>query len=46
MSHTLPSCAKSQFSKKLLKAEYQKIKPQILAKLQGINTDSPFDISA
>ncbi len=46
MSHTLPSCAKPQFSKKLLKAEYQKIKPQILAKLQGINTDSPFDISA
>ncbi|MGB3650838.1 MAG: serine/threonine-protein kinase [Rivularia sp. (in: cyanobacteria)] len=46
MSHTLPSSAKPQFSKKLLKAEYEKIKPQILAKLQGINTDSPFDLSA
>ena len=46
MSHTLPSSAKPQFSKNLLKAEYQKIKPQILAKLQGINTDSPFDLSA
>lgn len=45
-SHTLTSSAKPQFSKNLLKAEYQKIKPQILAKLQGINTDSPFDLSA
>ncbi|MGB3637331.1 MAG: serine/threonine protein kinase, partial [Rivularia sp. (in: cyanobacteria)] len=45
MSHTLPSSAKPQFSKNLLKAEYQKIKPQIIAKLQGINTDSPFDLS-
>ncbi|MBV6626338.1 MAG: serine/threonine protein kinase [Rivularia sp. (in: Bacteria)] len=46
MSHTLPSSAKAQFSKNLLKAEYHKIKPQILAKLQGMNTDSPFDLSA
>ncbi len=46
MSHTLPSSAQPQFSKKLLKTEYEKIKPQILAKLQGINTDSPFDLSA
>jgi serine/threonine-protein kinase len=46
MSVTLPSSAKPLFSKKLLKAEYQKIKPQIFTKLQGINTDSPFDISA
>ena len=46
MSHTLPSSAKPQFSKNLLKGEFQKIKPQILAKLQGINTDSPFDLSA
>ncbi|NJM21848.1 MAG: serine/threonine protein kinase [Richelia sp. SL_2_1] len=46
ISHTLVSSAKPQFSKNLLQAEYQKIKPQILAKLQGINTDSPFDLSA
>ncbi|MBF2015809.1 MAG: serine/threonine protein kinase [Rivularia sp. T60_A2020_040] len=46
ISHTLVSSAKPQFSKNLLQAEYHKIKPQILAKLQGINTDSPFDLSA
>ncbi|MGD1912944.1 MAG: serine/threonine protein kinase [Rivularia sp. (in: cyanobacteria)] len=46
MSHSLTSSAQPQLSKKLLKAEYQKIKPQILAKLQGINTDSPFALSA
>ncbi|WP_427157856.1 serine/threonine-protein kinase [Aliinostoc sp. HNIBRCY26] len=34
-----------QISKNLLKQEYEKIKPQILAKLDTIDTDSAFDIS-
>jgi eukaryotic-like serine/threonine-protein kinase len=34
-----------QASKNLLKKEYEKIKPQILAKLEKMNTNSPFDIS-
>lgn len=46
LSHTLPSSAQPQISKSYLKAEYEKIKPQILAKLAAINTDSPFDLSA
>jgi serine/threonine protein kinase len=46
ISNTLPSSAQPQISKSYLKAEYEKIKPQILAKLAAINTDSPFDLSA
>jgi eukaryotic-like serine/threonine-protein kinase len=46
LSQTLPSSANPQISKTYLKTEYEKIKPQILAKLSSINTDSPFDLSA
>jgi eukaryotic-like serine/threonine-protein kinase len=46
ISNTLPSSAQPQISKNYLKTEYEKIKPQILAKLAAINTDSPFDLSA
>ncbi|GAB1541289.1 serine/threonine-protein kinase [Scytonema sp. NUACC21] len=46
MSATLISSADPQISKSLLKAEYEKIKSQILAKIQAIDTDSPFDLSA
>ncbi|MTJ47601.1 serine/threonine-protein kinase [Dolichospermum sp. UHCC 0259] len=35
----------AQISKNLLKKEYEKIKPQILAKLETIDTNSSFDIS-
>lgn len=42
---TLVSGSDPQISKNLLKQEYEKIKPQILAKLDGIDTDSAFDIS-
>lgn len=45
MSNTLMSSADPQTSKSLLKSEYEKIKPQILAKLEGIDTDSPYDFS-
>ena len=44
MSNTLISSADPQLSKRLLKSEYEKIKPQILAKLEGIDTDSPHDL--
>jgi eukaryotic-like serine/threonine-protein kinase len=43
--HRLISTADPQVSKSLLKVEYEKIKPQILAKIQAIDTDSPFDLS-
>jgi eukaryotic-like serine/threonine-protein kinase len=46
ISHTLSSSGGAQLSKNLLKNEYEKIKPQILAKLGAMNTDSPFDLSA
>jgi serine/threonine-protein kinase len=46
MSQTLSSSGDLQISKNLLKAEYEKIKPQMLTKLEAINTDSPFDLSA
>jgi eukaryotic-like serine/threonine-protein kinase len=36
MSRTFPSSADPQLSKSLLKAEYEKIKPKILAKLQRV----------
>ncbi|MHC5670778.1 serine/threonine protein kinase [Nostoc sp.] len=44
ISNTLISSADPQLSKRLLKSEYEKIKPQILAKLEGIDTDSPHDL--
>ncbi len=34
-----------QISKNLLKTEYEKIKPKILAKLETMDTDTPFNIS-
>ncbi|MBE9005356.1 serine/threonine protein kinase [Fortiea sp. LEGE XX443] len=34
-----------QISKNVLKNEYEKIKPQILSKLEAMATDSPFDLS-
>ncbi|MCC5628871.1 serine/threonine-protein kinase [Nostoc sphaeroides] len=46
MSNTLISSADPQISKSLLKSEYEKIKPQILAKLESIDTDSPYDLSS
>jgi eukaryotic-like serine/threonine-protein kinase len=46
ISQSLPSSAQPHISKSYLKTEYEKIKPQILAKLAAINTDSPFDLSA
>lgn len=45
ISNTFMSSADPQISKNLLKSEYEKIKPQILAKLQSIDTDSPYDLS-
>jgi eukaryotic-like serine/threonine-protein kinase len=45
LSNTLISSAEANLSKTLLKNEYEKIKPQILAKLEAIDTDSPFDLS-
>ncbi|MFH7029624.1 MAG: serine/threonine protein kinase [Heteroscytonema crispum UTEX LB 1556] len=45
LSNTLVSSGDTHLSKSLLKNEYEKIKPQILAKLQAIDTDSPFDLS-
>lgn len=44
-SEVLGSSADPQMSKNLLKTEFEKIKPQILAKLEIIDTDSPFDLS-
>jgi eukaryotic-like serine/threonine-protein kinase len=46
MSNTLMSSADPQMSKSLLKSEYEKIKPQILTKLESIDTDSPYDLSS
>ncbi|MBW4632124.1 MAG: serine/threonine protein kinase [Iphinoe sp. HA4291-MV1] len=45
MSNKLVSSAEPEFSKTLLKTEYEKIKPYILAKIQAMDTDSPFDLS-
>ena len=45
MSNTVVSTADPQVSKNSLKVEYEKLKLQILAKLQAIDTDSPFDLS-
>jgi eukaryotic-like serine/threonine-protein kinase len=44
-SNALVSSTDPQISKNLLKSEYEKIKPQILAKLEGIDTDFPYDLS-
>ncbi|MBD2353553.1 serine/threonine protein kinase [Tolypothrix sp. FACHB-123] len=44
-SQVLISAAEPQMSKGLLKREYEKMKPQILAKLEGVNTHSQFDLS-
>ncbi|MBK1990814.1 serine/threonine protein kinase [Sphaerospermopsis aphanizomenoides BCCUSP55] len=45
VSKTTTSSMDAQISKNLLKQEYEKIKLQILAKLEAIDTDSPFDLS-
>lgn len=45
MSNKLVSSAEPQLSKTLLKTEYEKIKPQILTKIQALDTDSPLDLS-
>jgi eukaryotic-like serine/threonine-protein kinase len=45
MSKTLVSSTEAKASKNLLKSEYEKIKPQILAKVQALAADSPFDLS-
>jgi serine/threonine-protein kinase len=44
-SHTLMSAAPPQLSKKILKQEFEKLKPKILMKLEAIHTDYPTDIS-
>ncbi|OUL36212.1 serine/threonine protein kinase [Nostoc sp. T09] len=44
-SQVLVSSAEPQMSKGLLKREYEKIKPLILTKLEGINSNSQFDLS-
>lgn len=46
MSYKLVSSGDPLVSRNLLKTEYEKIKPQILAKIQAMDTDSPFDLSA
>ncbi|MCC5615320.1 serine/threonine protein kinase [Nostoc sp. CHAB 5836] len=45
ISSRLMSSGDPQISKSLLKNEYEKIKPQILTKLESIDTDSPYDLS-
>jgi serine/threonine-protein kinase len=45
ISQTLVSTADPLISKRLLKSEYEKIKPQILMKLEAIHGDSSFDLS-
>lgn len=44
-SQVFGSAADPQVSKSLLKTEYEKIKPMILAKLEAMNTDSSYDLS-
>ncbi|MBW4646240.1 MAG: serine/threonine protein kinase [Goleter apudmare HA4340-LM2] len=44
-SQVIVSSAEPQMSKNLLKNEYEKIKPSILAKLEAMNTDSSYDLS-
>ncbi|MCG6138530.1 MAG: serine/threonine protein kinase [Nostoc sp. LLA-1] len=45
MSKTFVSSADPQLSKRLLKSEYEKIKPQIMAKLAAMATNSAFHVS-
>ncbi|MBW4563424.1 MAG: serine/threonine protein kinase [Mojavia pulchra JT2-VF2] len=45
-SSVLVSSAEPQMSKSLLKHEYEKIKPMILAKLEAMNTSSQFHLSS
>jgi serine/threonine-protein kinase len=45
ISKVSTSSTDAQISKNLLKQEYEKIKQQILIKLQTIDTGSSFDIS-
>ncbi|MBE9128498.1 MULTISPECIES: serine/threonine protein kinase [unclassified Coleofasciculus] len=40
-----PSVSQPQLSKRLLKQEFEKLKPKILMKLEAIHTDYPTDIS-
>lgn len=44
-SQTLVSAFQQQLSKKILKQEFEKLKPKILMKLEAIHTDYPTDIS-
>ena len=44
-SQTMVSVAEPQLSKSLLKREFEKIKPQILMKIEGNNIDFQFDVS-
>ena len=44
-SKVLISAAEPHMSKGLLKREYEKIKPSILARLEAVNTTSHFDLS-
>jgi serine/threonine protein kinase len=44
-SNSINGSADPQISKSFLKQEYEKIKAQILNKLETIDTDSPFDLS-
>jgi serine/threonine-protein kinase len=44
-SQTLISVSQPQMSKKLLKQEFEKLKPKILLKLEATRTDFPSDIS-
>jgi serine/threonine-protein kinase len=44
-SQTSVSSGQSQLTKRILKQEFEKLKPKILLKLEAIHTDSPTDIS-
>jgi serine/threonine-protein kinase len=44
-SQNLGSSSQPQFSKRILRQEFEKLKPKILMKLEAIHTDSPTDIS-
>ncbi|TVP61010.1 MAG: serine/threonine protein kinase [Nodularia sp. (in: Bacteria)] len=46
MSKTFTSSANSHLSKSLLKSEYEKIKPKILAKLETVSTNLSVNISS
>jgi len=44
-SQTLSSSAQPQISKNMLRKEFERLKPQILIKLEAVHTDFPSDIS-